>query len=345
MMRWIVVIVFVMVAGSCKRDVQDLIDCQEVSLHSIASYKVGVAVEPEKLFRGGSYQQKTLLHFNSITPESTFKMHLLRPSEMYYHWPEADALLAFAEKQKLHFHGHTLIWGEHLPPWLEAYTGDFTLLMKEYIETVVSRYKGRIPAWDVVNEAFDDDGNLKENIWKQKIGPNYVSLAFQYARAADPGALLFYNDYNMESRSKKLNAITSMLRDFKAANVPIDGIGLQMHVSHNYPTDRQIIGAINAAAQTGLLVHISEMDVTVNSNNNVSKPHFNLMKEQKKRVETIVKAFNGVAAGQRYGITVWAVSDADSWLRAQKNGLDWPVLLDDNYEIKPAFCGFINGIN
>ncbi len=333
-----------MFSGGCKRDIEKLVDCNEVSLHSHATFKVGVAVDANKLLNDKAYKQKVLTHFNSITPENTFKIQHLMPSHNFFNWKEADDLIAFATENQLQFHGHTLIWGDHLPEWLLNYEGDWGNFFRRYIKAVVGRYKGKIKAWDVVNEAFEDDGTLKDNIWRQKIGDNYIALAFQYAREADPDALLFYNEVNCESKIKKLTAVVHMAMEMNKSGNYIDGIGLQMHVAYSFPADRQIENALKFVSGAGFKVHISEMDITVNSNEDLTQPTFYSMKEQKRRVETIVKVFNSLDSEKQYAISVWGLSDADSWLRKQGNKNEWPLLFDGQLNIKPAFCGFMDGL-
>lgn len=329
---------------SCRKDIRKLIDCNEKSLYQLSDFNVGVAVNHNKLLNDDKYIQVVKSQFNSITPENSMKPSFIHPAENVFYWEEADQLVDFCNSQKKSIHGHTLIWHKQLPAWMENYSGDWHTMFRDHITTLVSRYKGKIKAWDVVNEAFEDDGTLKNTIWKQHIGENYIALAFQYANQADPDALLFYNDFNLESKPNKMAAVLKMASDFKAMGVPIHGIGLQMHVSHNYPTDRLIQNSLECFCETGLKVHISELDVVINSDKNTESPTFHLMKEQKKRIKTIVEAYNKLPMENKYGISLWGVSDADTWVRKEFSRDDWPLLYDDEYNIKPAYCGFIEGL-
>jgi endo-1,4-beta-xylanase len=333
-----------MMSVGCKRDVQKIIDCQEISLHSQATFNVGVAVDADKLFKDQKYKKKLLTHFNSITPENSFKIQYLMPSHNFFNWKQADDLVAFAMENHLQFHGHTLVWGEHLPEWLVNYNGDWGSFYKRYIRAVVGRYKGKVKAWDVVNEAFEDDGTLKDNIWRQKIGDNYIELAFQYAREADPQALLFLNEVNCESKSRKLSAVTYMAMQINKERPYIDGIGLQMHITYNFPSDRQLENAMRFISGAGFKVHISEMDIKINDNEELTQPSYQTLREQKKRIEFIVKTYNELPSENQYAVSLWGLSDKDSWLQKQGNKYEWPLLFDDDLNIKPAFCGFINGL-
>jgi endo-1,4-beta-xylanase len=342
MRKWLLIL-SVMIFSGCERDVQKLIDCNETALKSKADFLIGAAIEADKLRDNSKYREKVLLHFNSISPESAFKMKFIIASQGNYSWHHSDRIVDFAKNNDLKIHGHTLIWGDFLPDWLYSYTGDYRALMRDYIQAVISRYKDDVHAWDVVNEPFEDDGSLKDNFWKQKIGDDYVAYAFLCAREADPNALLFLNEVNLESKSRKLQAVTNLVNDFKNAGIPIDGIGIQMHVSFSFPTDGQIENALKKLAQTGLKVHISELDVLINDQNRASAS-FRLLKEQKKRYHLIARTYSTLPESARYGITIWGVSDADSWVRTINNKTDWPLLFDEEYQIKPAFCGFLQGL-
>jgi endo-1,4-beta-xylanase len=343
-MRNFWIVFFAVFMPGCRKDVQKLINCDEVALHTLAPFMIGVAVESDRLNFKSQYREKLLKHFNTLTPENSFKFHRLQPSTGVFDWSQADELISFAQQNNKVIHGHTLVWGEYLPEWVKNYQGDFEQLLKKHITTVMTRYRGKIVAWDVVNEAFDDEGRLKNNLWREKIGDDYIEKAFIWAREADPDALLFYNDYNLEAKSKKLNAVTSMLMTLKSSGTPLDGVGIQMHVAYNYPSDRQIKNALKVLSGTGLKVHVSELDVVINQNGTVKAPTFNLLKEQKKRVKTIVEAYGELPPESRYAVTLWGLSDADTWIRYTFSRNDWPLLFDDNYEIKPAFCGFIEGL-
>ena len=330
--------------SGCIKDVEKLIDCEESSLYEKAHFKVGVAVSYAKLIENKKYNQIVYSQFNNITPEFGMKPAYIHPEENFFNWDEGDRLVDFCIKNNKNLHGHTLIWHNQLPAWMENYQGDWQSMFRNHIISIVGRYKGKIHAWDVVNEAFEDDGTLRNSIWKQHIGDNYISLAFKYAREADPEALLFYNDHSLESKSRKKDAVLKMLQDFKAQGIPIDGIGIQMHVSHTYPTDRLIKNIFECFCETELKIHVSELDVVINPQGREEEPTFNLLKEQKKRIKTIVEAFNQLSPENKYGISLWGVSDADSWIRKEFDRSDWPLLYDDEYRIKPAYCGFIEGL-
>jgi len=215
--------------------------------------------------------------------------------------------------------------------------------MKTHIQTVVSHFKGKVGSWDVVNEAFEDDGTLRKSIWWQKLGPDYIARCFQYAHEADPDALLFYNDYGQEYSPAKRTAIVNMVNDLKSRGIPIHGIGLQVHTRYNMST-ANLAAAISSAAQTGLKVHIAELDIAVNPNNDpalVFTPA--LAAAQAQQYKFIVQTYHGIPAAQQFGITTWNVSDADSWIPPTYKRPDWPLPFDSGYRRKPAYYAILEG--
>ncbi len=293
------------------------------------------------------YRNVVTKEFNSITAENAMKFGALHPSENTYFWTEADYLVSFAKNLGIRVHGHTLIWHNSLPLWITNFQGDaiaWENLFKAHIQTVVTHFKGSVVSWDVVNEAFNDDGTLRNTIWQQHLGNDYVARAFQYAHEADPDALLFYNEYGHEYSSAKRTAVNNMVSDFKTRGIPIHGLGLQMHTNH-IQSDANLITAINTAALTGLKIHISELDISLNKDNNQSLILTDALSVlQAAKYKVIVKAFAALPATQRYGITTWNVGDADSWIRGTYNRPDWPLPFDDNYNPKPAYQGILDGL-
>jgi endo-1,4-beta-xylanase len=323
----------------------------EETLASVASFPVGCAIDPTLLKNNAAYRDIVLKEYNSITAENAMTWNDIRQLQGEYNFANADYLVDFAATNKKRFFGHTLLWHSYNPGWLEFFSGDSTAyenLMKTHIQTVVSRYKGKVAAWVVVNEAFNENGTYRttESIWYKKLGKDYVARAFKYAREADPNALLFYNDFNQESSTAKLDAMISMVNDFKRRNIPIDGIGLQMHISVS-TNDNGILNAITESAATGLKVHITELDV--NFTNFIKNPNLvltdALREQQKQKFKTVAKFYKQlVPKAQQFGITNWNIGDADSWLRKviQKN--EYPLLFDENYAKKPAYFGYLEGL-
>jgi endo-1,4-beta-xylanase len=235
------------------------------TLKSVVPFPVGAAINVRLLRKHQGYRNTILNQYNSITAENAMKFGKLHPSEDVFRWDDADELVNFAQANGMRVHGHTLIWSAKNSKWVEAYQGDkkaWKKLLKTHIQTVVKHFKGKVISWDVVNEAFEDNGKLKKSVWLDNIGPEYIELAFQYAHEADPKALLFFNDYGQEYGGPKMAAILKMVEDFKAKRIPIHGLGLQMHVVVRM-SDAGLAKGINLAASSGLLVHVSELEISV----------------------------------------------------------------------------------
>lgn len=317
-------------------------------LKTHAPFPFGAALNPNLLKTNNLYNQIAGREFSSITSENHLKMHHVHPEQNRYDWSGGDALVNFAEQNRQRMHGHALLWHQAVPGWVREFQGDSTAweqLIKTHIQTVVEHYKDRIAAWDVVNEAFNDDGTLRKSIWLEHLGPDYVARCFRYAREADPNVKLFYNDYGQESSPKKLTAILAMAADFKRRGIPIDGIGLQMHTNIYHPAD-QIENAIQQTVATGLLVHLSELDVRINPGKKPElTPTESLWQRQKEKFASIVRTYKTVVPKeQQHGITLWNISDGDSWIPNFCKCPDYPLPFDQKYAKKPAYDGIIDGL-
>lgn len=319
--------------------------CNETKLYQIAKFPIGVALDPEKLMKDENYWKIAVNQFNSFTPEILLKPKFLQPSRAQFEFSEMDQLLTYCEKYNIRVHGHTLIWHKGLPAWMEKFKGsrqDWEQLMKDHIQSVIKHFKGRIKSWDVVNEAFNDDGTLRKNIWLKNIGEDYIEKAFTYATEMDKDAKLFYNDYSLEVNGPKQKAVLKYLQDLRSKGVKIDGIGMQMHVRLDYPDITEINKSARKIHEAGFLVHYSELDVSL-----IQKGIFTsgarALERQKERMKDIVKGYMELSEVSRFGITLWGVSDNDSWL-SEQNGRARPVLFDSRYRTKPAYCGFLEGL-
>ncbi len=224
--------------------------------------------------------------------------------------------------------------------------------MQDWITTVVTRYKGKTKSWDVVNEVIDEAGNYRTGTstndifyWYAVLGPSYIADAFNYAHAADPDAVLFINDYNLESSPSKLSATISLINQLKAAAVPVHGIATQMHISINTP-NANIDNMFVQLAATGLKVHVSELDIKINPGNaNPFTATPSLLDQQAQKYKYVAQSYkNNVPAAQRYGITVWNVTDSDSWIVTSLGQIDFPCLFDASFNKKPAYNQFRDGI-
>ena len=228
------------------------------------------------------------------------------------------------------------------------------IALGNYITTMVNRYKTKVKAWDVVNELLDDNGNLRNNanspstatdwfVWSQYLGRDYALKAFNYAAAADPAALLFINDYNLESKPVKLDSLIKMVNELKGRGAKIDGIGTQMHISRNTNYDG-IDQMFKKLAATGLKIHVSELDVKINPNAVPGYILTNLEENyQAQMYNYVVSSYlRNIPKAQQFGITVWGVTDNTSWL--YNGGKEFPLLYNSNYGKKLAYTGIVNAL-
>ena len=228
--------------------------------------------------------------------------------------------------------------------------------LHNWITTMVDRYKGKVTGWDVVNEVIVDgtgelrtssnsSGTASDNFyWADYLGRSYIANAFRWANAADPSAKLFINDYNLESDSRKLDSVIKLINELKMASVPIHGVGLQMHISIN-TNNNGIDNAFQKLAATGLLIHVSEMDVRINPSNTANfSATSTLLDMQAQKYKYVAQSyFQNVPAAQRFGITVWNLTDADSWI-VLSGKEDFPTLFNSSYQKKAAFSGLVQGL-
>jgi endo-1,4-beta-xylanase len=224
--------------------------------------------------------------------------------------------------------------------------------MQSWITAMASRNVGKVKAWDVVNEAFEENGSIRTGTnsgdvfyWALVLGRSYIGNAFRYANAADPAALLFLNDYNLEWSPQKLDSFISMVNELKGQSVPIHGVATQMHININI-SNSAIDNMFIKLASTGLRVHVSELDIRINPNN--ASPFGateDLLSQQAQKYKYVAESyFNNVPAAQRYGITVWNVTDADSWIVTSLGRTDFPTLFNSSYQKKPAYVQFKQGL-
>jgi len=316
-------------------------------------FTMGVAVGPGSL--EGPEASLILKQFGSLTPENVMKMGPIHPEENTFAWGPADAIVDFAQAHHLKVRGHTLCWHNQTPKWMFVDAKGDTVSkevllnrLKEHITAVVGRYKGRVYAWDVVNEAVSDDSDkaLRNSPWLKICGEEFIAKAFEYAHAADPGAKLFYNDYNSEKPEKrdKIYNLVKMLID---TGVPVNGVGLQGHWSLTDPTEKDLEDAISKYSSLGLELQITELDVSVypkESGRRARKsdePDTFTPEMEKQQVAQYKMAFSIFRKHKDVitGVTFWNVSDKHSWLdnfpvRGRKN---YPLLFDQQLNPKKAY--------
>ncbi|MEO8254509.1 MAG: endo-1,4-beta-xylanase [Flavobacterium sp.] len=318
---------------------------------------VGMAIKASQLTTGSPYDIILKNEFSSISAEYEMKMDQISTASGVYNWTVADKIVAYGNTNGINVHGHALVWHNSVPQWLKDFSGtdaEFAAEVKKYITDVVTHYAGKVKSWDVVNEAVDDvDGKMRNTIFLQRMGANYVKDCFQWARDAaiaanDKKLLLFYNDYATSTNSAKQDKVFSLVDDLKAANV-IDGLGYQMHNTYLTPTKAQIESDLNKAVTKGLKIHVSELDIQVNQFNDVTSFTNERRLAQKAKYKEMVKIYNALPAANKYALTVWGMRDNESWIPYSTDlnhvGNDWPLLYDSNFAIKSSHTGFLEGLD
>jgi endo-1,4-beta-xylanase len=318
------------------------------------AFMIGVAVN-QRQFSEVDTNGAALVkqHFNSVSPENALKWESVhpRPGATGYDFEAADKFVEFGEKNGMFIVGHTLVWHGQTPRWVfqgegtNAITRELLLgRLRDHIHTVVGRYKGRIKAWDVVNEALNEDGTLRKTQWYRIIGEDYIAKAFEYAHEADPAAELRYNDYSIENERKRKGVI-ALVNKLKAQNAPISGLGSQTHANLIWPTEELLDSALTDFAKLGLPISITELDVNASERGQRNQSADISQNAQSGGGGTVNEASQKLA--DQYGnlfrvfmkhrkhiklVTLWGVTDKDSW-----RSFGSPLLFDGQWRPKPAF--------
>ncbi|HEY1789340.1 MAG TPA: endo-1,4-beta-xylanase [Verrucomicrobiae bacterium] len=332
-------------------------------------FRIGAAINQSQ-FEGDSPREAEIVvtQFNTVSPENVLKWESVHPAPEQFNFADADQYVAFGQKNHMFIIGHNLIWHNQTPAWVfqdaagNPISRDALIArMRKHILTVVGRYKGKIGGWDVVNEAVDEDGTLRDSPWRRIIGDDYLVLAYQFAHEADPNAQLYYNDYSLENLPKRQGAI-SLIKKLQSRGVRIDAIGLQEHDKMDWPSTNQVDETISAFAQLGVKVMVTELDVdllpaaTRSRSAEVSmsvagsrklNPYADglpdsLQKELARRYADLFSVF--VAhRGQITRVTFWGVTDGDSWLNdwPVRGRTSYPLLFNRNGDPKPAFAAVL----
>jgi endo-1,4-beta-xylanase len=317
---------------------------QQGSLRDLAEHRgirIGTAVAAVPLRNEPAYAETLAREFNQVEPENAAKFGPIHPQQDKYNFDPVDALVSFAKEHHMAARGHTLVWHKQTPPWLAR--GNFTAeqlaaILHDHIRSVVGRYAGQIYAWDVVNEAFEQDGTLRKTIWYDTPGIGlegtaYIERAFRWAHEADSKALLFYNDYGAEARNAKSDAIYCMAKDFKARGVPINGIGLQMHLTADPPALDRIDANMRRLTKLGLQVQYTELDVRLPVESG---------RASEEALATQARIYGDVVGlCVKYklctAIQTWGFTDAHSWIPGQYPGLGTGLEFGFDYRPKPAY--------
>ena len=300
--------------------------------------------------------------FNAVSPENVMKWESLHPEPGVYDFEGADAYVEFGEANDMWILGHTLVWHSQTPRWVfqdesgAPVTREVLLeRMEDHISTVVGRYRGRVDGWDVVNEALNEDGTLRDSPWRRIIGDDYIEHAFRFAHEADPDAELYYNDYSLENKPKRDGAVR-LVRTAQDAGARVTGIGTQGHFHMAEPTIAQIDSTIRAFAELGDVM-ITELEIDVLPSRGSMSADVGRREEGGAGLDPYTGGLPDdvqQALAHRYAeifevfldhedvisrVTFWGVTDGDSW----KNGFpipgrtNHPLLFDRAGDPKPAF--------
>ena len=336
------------------------------------SFLIGAAINTRQI--NGQDSLGNLLiakEFSSISPENDLKWALIHPQPNEYKFETADKYVALGEKNKQFVIGHTLVWHSQVPGWVfrddnkELVTKDVLYQrMKEHIESVAGRYKGRIGGWDVVNEALNDDGTMRNSLYYQIAGDEFIAKAFEYAHKADPGAALYYNDYNMYMPAKVKGAVR-IVTMLKEKGLRVDAIGMQGHWHLNRPTLEEIENSILEISRAGVKVAITELDISVlpNPQRNVSA-NISDVAESSVDINPYTQGLPDsmqVALANRYKaifelfnkhkdkidrVTFWGVQDGNSWKNnfPARGRTDYPLIFDRQYKPKKAYYAILETV-
>lgn len=300
-------------------------------------------------------------HFNSLSPENLMKWQSIHPDSGKFQFVQADRYVELGKRLGCHLVGHTLVWHKQTPEWVFKDQGgmprsskDLSAMMQDHIQNVMGHFKGSVKTWDVVNEAFTDEGDFRPSAWYQTLGEDFIKLAFQTANEADPEAELYYNDYNVW-KPKKTDAILSYTSKIRNQGVNIHGIGMQCHLGLEYPTVNQLEVAIQKIIKHGFRISITELDIDVLPNqsgrqgadidaNFPYEAKYDPYKDglppmmQEKLTQRYREIFKLFLKYSKHidRVTFWSIRDQDSWLNNWpiRGRTAYPLLFDEEYQLK-----------
>jgi endo-1,4-beta-xylanase len=313
-----------------------------------ADILVGAAVNLNYLSETG-YTSTLSREFNMVEPEDAMKWEMLRPDAKTFNFSAADQIVEFARVHGMQVRGHNLVWSTHNPAWLTLGNykpEELSELLHNHIEKVVSHFRGKVFAWDVVNEGFDEKGRLRDSIWRNQPGigigddTGYMAQAFRWAHEADPSALLFYNEAEAEEINPKSDAIYAMVKDFRQRGIPMDGVGFQMHILNLAPDFASIAANFARFSKLGVQIHVTEMDVALPVDEHGKVRDAGDLARQAdiyRNIAEICLRTRGCTALQ-----TWGVTDKYSWLGwATHKNKGAGLLFDRGYQPKPAYHALI----
>lgn len=302
---------------------------------------------PEPFPNDRKYRHLVGKEFGSVSPENQMKWEYLHPEPDVYNFGPADAIVKFAAQRGQQVRGHTLLWHSQNPEWLEQ--GDYTpdelrTILRDHITKVVGRYQGQIDQWDVANEIFDDAGNLRtsNNIWIRELGPGIIADAFRWTHEADPDALLFFNDYGVESINRKSNAYYQLVQELRADGVPVDGFSVQGHLSTRYGFPGDLQANLQRFDALGLETAVTELDVRMDLPNG-AEPTPEQEAVQATYYQRFLQACLAVEGCDSF--TLWGFTDKYSWVPVFFPNQGSATVMTEEFERKPAYDSLLTTLN
>jgi endo-1,4-beta-xylanase len=306
------------------------------SLRSLAdahSRLIGSAVNTTVLASSPAYAAVLASQFSTVTPENVMKWQLVEPERGAFDYAAADRLVVFAEAHAQVVRGHTLVWHNQLPRWVtdSGFSAeDLAAVLQEHITQEMDHFRGRIYAWDVINEPFNDNGTWRDSIWYRGMGPQYIAQALQWARAADPDARLYINDYNTEAIGPKSDAMYTLVQDLLARQVPIDGVGFQAHLSTQYAFPANFSANLQRFADLGLDVAVTEADVRMPLPATETK-----LGKQAEYYRQLLQSC--LSVDRCASFSIWGFTDAHSWVPTAFVGQGAATPYAEDMQPKPAY--------
>ncbi len=308
------------------------------SLRELANHHgmwIGIATAPQ-FFEDPLYVQILTQEFSLLTPEVAMKWEVIHPQPNQYDFSQGDQIVDFAIQNGMIVRGHVLVWDLQIPAWVTEAShsrSEWIEIFCKHIKTVVNHYRGYIYAWDVVNEAVNNDGTLRNTFWMRAIGPEHIAMAFQWAHEADPNAKLFYNDNGGEGLNAKSLAIYMLIQGLQQSGIPINGVGLQMHTGlYVSPPPKSLKENMQRLANLGLEIHITEMDVRLQHSLEGNQEK---LKAQAEIYRQVMETCLSVSACKAF--ITWGMTDRYSWIPGWTGKPDAPLLFDENGAPKPAY--------
>jgi len=320
-------------------------DCTLREAAAQAGVLIGTAFREVAEMDDPEYEPALIKDFNSITHEGAMKWAATQPEQGVFTFDRADRMMELAEANGMSVRGHTLVWEQATidatPDYVTAITDSQELrtLMADHILTVVGRYRGRIDAWDVVNEPLDTVGSqVYENIFYQLLGPGYIAEAFELAHEADPEATLFLNEALVGNAGDKFDALLALTADLLEQGVPLHGVGLQGHFIAAGPNYDELRTNIEKLAALGVVVELTEADIILRGTGDEATR----LERQRQHYFDMASACLAVEACKR--ITLWGFTDRHTWIDGFFGPGLAPLPLDEDYERKPAYFGLRDGL-